>query len=85
MRGISRVVEACFNRLTRMSNVEPFANEDEWSFSFLSFCTPISKMGSLSLPQIGAELNLLLLYLRFQIRFIVLFSAYLKRTEIFRS
>ena len=29
MRGVSRVVEARFNRSTRVSNVEPFAYEDE--------------------------------------------------------
>ena len=28
-RGVGGVVEACFNRLTRVSNVEPFAYEDE--------------------------------------------------------
>ena len=28
-RGVSRVVKARFNRLTRVSNVEPFAYEDE--------------------------------------------------------
>ena len=28
-RSVSRVVEACFNRLTRVSNVEPSASEDE--------------------------------------------------------
>ena len=28
-RGVSRVVEACINRLTRVSNVEPFAYEKE--------------------------------------------------------
>ena len=27
-RGVSRVVEACFNRLTRVSNVELVAFED---------------------------------------------------------
>ena len=29
LRGVSLVVEARFNRLTRVRNVEPFANEDE--------------------------------------------------------
>ena len=29
MRGVIRVVKARFNRLTRVSNVEPFAYEDE--------------------------------------------------------
>ena len=47
-RGVSRVVEACFNRLIRVRNVEPFAYEDEWSFSLLGFCTPVSKMGTSS-------------------------------------
>ena len=28
-RGVSRVIEACFNRLTSVSNVEPVAYEDE--------------------------------------------------------
>ena len=28
-RGVSRVFEACFNRLTGLSNVVPFAYEDE--------------------------------------------------------
>ena len=28
-RGVSRVVKARFNRLTRVNNVEPFAYEDE--------------------------------------------------------
>ena len=28
-KGVSREVEACFNRLTKVSNVEPFAYEDE--------------------------------------------------------
>ena len=27
--GVSRVVKARFNRLTRVNNVEPFAYEDE--------------------------------------------------------
>ena len=27
-RGVSRVAETCFIRLTRVSNVEPFAYED---------------------------------------------------------
>ena len=28
-RGVSRVLKANFNRLTRVSNVEPYAYEDE--------------------------------------------------------
>ena len=28
-RAVSRVLEACFNRLTRVSNVEPVSHEDE--------------------------------------------------------
>ena len=43
MKGVSRVVEAYFNRLTRVSNVEPFAYEDGWSFSLLCFCTTVIK------------------------------------------
>ena len=42
------MVEACFNRLTRVSNVELFAYEDECSFSRLGFCTAVSQMGTSS-------------------------------------
>ena len=36
-RGVIWMVEAWFNSLTRVSNVEPVSYEIEWSFSFLDF------------------------------------------------
>ena len=42
--GVSHVVEADFNCLTGMSNVEPFAYENDGSLYLLGFCSPVSKM-----------------------------------------
>ena len=50
--NVSRVVEACFHRLTRMSNVEHVAYEDEsslsLSLSILDSRTVFNKMGTSS-------------------------------------
>ena len=42
------IIRACLNRLTRVSNVEPVAYEDDGSFSLLDSCQPVSKMGTSS-------------------------------------
>ena len=47
-RCVGRVVEACFDRLTRVINVELVAYDNEWSFSLLDLWTPVSKMGTSS-------------------------------------
>ena len=54
IRGVSRVVQACFHHLTRVSNVEPFSYEDECSFFHLGFFTLISKMGTSSRLEVNS-------------------------------
>ena len=52
------MVEACFNRLTRVSNVEHVAYEDELSFFLLDFCTFVSKISTSSHWELNSILRI---------------------------
>ena len=47
-RSFSRVIEVCFSRSIKMSNIEPVAYENKWSLFLLDSSTTVSKMGTSS-------------------------------------